>query len=305
MNNSIRCLITGASGFVGGYLCRGLAEAGWEIVAAHHTKPLKKSAADKCAEIQQRDLRNSAEVDSLIKSAMPNVVLHCAAEANTTNCENDPEAALQANVVVTENLLAACERKSLERFFFLSSEMVFDGAPCPLDGFSERDRPLPRSTYSRTKFQAECTVLGSTLNVSVLRLALVYGPGNENILGKMRGGFGTGELALFADEYRTPLFVGDLLPVILRLQSRPEEGRLLHVGGSERCSRLDFGRQMSSEYGMDQSKIRAVSRADVFSPFPRPPDLSLDSGALATILGRPLSSIKAGLELCRREDSLW
>ena len=302
-----RCLITGASGFVGQNICRDLLDSSWELVGVRHSTPLPDSLRAAGVEEEICDLRDLGAVQQLLRRAKCDLIVHSAGNRDVTRCERDPQSATLENVVSTENLLQAAESSpGVERFFFLSSDMVFDGAALPSPYYTEDSRPLPLSVYARSKFQAECTVLGSTLPVHILRLSLVYGPGENNALGWMRKKFSAGErLPLFFDEFRTPLCVHDLARVLQEIDEKKVEQRLIHLGGPTRVSRVEYGKIVAEVFGFDVRQIDLTRREEAPTDCPRPADLSLHSPLLLEILDSPLLEIREGLSRISRADSWW
>lgn len=299
----MRCLLTGASGYVGQNILGILRQKGWEIDAVIFENELPATLHSFCRDVIPCDLRERNSVQKLVRERKPEIILHAAAMANTSRCEEDPEAAFLTNVNSTENLLFAAESYGdLKRFVFFSTDMVFDGAEPGRKRFSESSPVAPRSQYSRSKFQAECVVFGSTLPVSVLRLALVFGPGEGSFLGWMRKRFLAGEIVpLFFDEFRTPIFVHDIAEAVFEISANLScNERLYHLGGPERISRVEFGRLVAEAFGYDPRLIEIRSRLESPGSFARPGDLSLDSSRLSDAIQRGFSSPREALEKIRQ-----
>ncbi|MGH2927894.1 MAG: NAD-dependent epimerase/dehydratase family protein, partial [Solirubrobacteraceae bacterium] len=66
----MRALITGASGFAGGWLCRECARAGDEVIALSR----RGSVPDGCGQGVAVDLRDAAATAEATRSAGPDVV---------------------------------------------------------------------------------------------------------------------------------------------------------------------------------------------------------------------------------------
>ena len=306
MSAKSRCLITGASGFVGGAVAASFAERGFDVAAVRHTNPLRPAVVERGVEELACDLADERAALSLVRRIKPDCIIHAAALANTGECERDPERALAANVIATENILRAAELLPVSTLITLSTDMVFDGAGSPLDRFTEDMRPQPASIYGRTKYQAECTVFGSTLPLTVVRMPLLYGPGTRNFLGWLRRQVADGEVApVFVDEFRTPLAVSDVSDLLAAILREAKPPRLLHAGGPTRVSRLELAEVAAEVFGFSRDLLRPVSRSDVPSPYPRSPDLSLSNALAEELLGRSFLSLREGLERAAREDSWW
>ena len=88
-------------------------------------------------------------------------------------------------------------------------------------------------------------------NHVIVRPAILYGAptsiGRGSFLQWMYQTLSRGEpLDLFADEYRTPVFVNDVVAAVTSLVERVGQHRIYHVGGPERLSRLEIGRRLRS-----------------------------------------------------------
>ena len=99
----MRVLITGASGFAGGYLARACAEAGDEVVGS----PARGDAAG-AGEGRAVDLRDGAAVrERSLRSRCPEVVYHLAALSSVGRSWEEPGRTIQENVGSAVNLLEA------------------------------------------------------------------------------------------------------------------------------------------------------------------------------------------------------
>jgi UDP-glucose 4-epimerase len=100
----------------------------------------------------------------------------------------------RVNHIATANLAAAAARAGIGRFVFLSSIRAQIGAAAD-HALTERDPAMPTNAYGRSKLAAEQAVRESGVPFTILRPAVVYGPG-------VKGNFG---LLLRAAESRWPL----------------------------------------------------------------------------------------------------
>jgi GDP-4-dehydro-6-deoxy-D-mannose reductase len=99
----LRVLVTGASGFAGGYLARACAEAGDEVFGASRRGELPADAGEGVA----IDLRELDAVRRLIRELAPDVVYHLAALSSVGRSWEDPAATVQDNVATAVNVLEA------------------------------------------------------------------------------------------------------------------------------------------------------------------------------------------------------
>ena len=290
-------LVTGASGFVGGHLALDLANAGFRVAALGGSRAPCVQVSKSVEVCERCDLSDSRQVNNLIQRLKPDAIVHCAALANASVCEKNPERAHLANVVATRNLVSAGDI----RFIFVSTDLAFDGAVAPKGGFLETDLPQPRSVYAKTKVEAENFVLDTASFANIVRICLVYGTqmeGRGGFLSWMRSSLEQGEsVKLFTDEWRTPIFSKDVsraIEAILAKEDEAKANRVIHVAGSERISRYDFGLSYARRFGFDESQLITAKQSDFSSAAPRSPDVSLNNKLLIDRFGvEPLSVVSA------------
>jgi oxidoreductase len=175
------CLLTGASGFIGGYLARRLHGQGYRV------RCLVRASSDTAAleaidvELARGDLTDAG---SLIEAAQGcRFVVHCGALVSDWATIQEIE---QANMIGTRNVLHAATAASAERFVHLSTTDVYGHPGRP--GIDEDYEWAGFSNwYSETKRAAEAEVRRvertQRLGVVILRPATVYGPGSEDVVG--------------------------------------------------------------------------------------------------------------------------
>lgn len=87
-------------------------------------------------------------------------VVHCAALARMSACQEDPVKAVKVNIIGTSNLVNALIAKegrsnSNIRFVHISTDGVYAGTK---GNYSEKDPAIPYNNYGWTKLGAECAV---------------------------------------------------------------------------------------------------------------------------------------------------
>jgi dTDP-4-dehydrorhamnose reductase len=266
-----RLLLTGASGQLGAYLLRRLARLPLDVIAwtGSRTGQLFEFP------LLPIDLADQSAVRTAFHAATPDLVLHTAALARLADCHRDPQRAHQVNTAATATLADLCASAGA-RLVFVSTDLVFDGEGAP---YRATDPPTPLSVYARTKAAAEAAVLAHPRH-AVARVSLLFGPalnGRPSFFDEQVSALRAGRpITLFADEWRTPLDLDTAATALIELSLSNVNG-VLHVGGPERLSRAEMGRQLAEALGVDSGVVVAVRREDVPAPEPRPRDTSLDS----------------------------
>ncbi len=291
MTETIRVLITGASGFLGRYLIRDAPPQARLFLQyrTHRPQTFEKKATLLPVDFSTTDWQWWDQV-------RPQVVIHTAALASLDDCERQPEFAKTMNLDATRRLAERAERSDA-RFLFTSTDIVFDGRK---GHYREEDPPAPLNVYGRTKAEAEAYLLAHHSDTVVVRPALFYGKSlngrrsfTEIMFQKLRQGE---PVKLFTDEYRTPLLVNDLSRALWELAFHDYRG-ILHLGGSPRLSRYDLGVLLCEMFDFDRTLlVPTLSRQTRFVAR-RPLDVSLDSSRARRILRTPLHDCTDGLKL--------
>ncbi|HEX5041181.1 MAG TPA: NAD-dependent epimerase/dehydratase family protein [Candidatus Limnocylindria bacterium] len=143
----MKALVTGATGFAGGWLARELERAGHEVVAAPPSRDLDVADAD--------------AVHDLVRSARPDVIAHLAAVASAGAAARDLDAAIRTNVGGTVAVTrAAATLEPPPGLLLVSSAEVYRPPTAMDDAVLAEDAPLtPRTSYGLLKLAQEGVAL--------------------------------------------------------------------------------------------------------------------------------------------------
>jgi dTDP-4-dehydrorhamnose reductase len=267
----MRLLITGASGQLGGYLLRELAEADARVIAWSGSRTGQLLGVP----LRPVNLTQPEVVSKAFREARPDVVIHGAAVTRIADAFRDPAHCRLVNVEGTATLADEAE-KAGALFVLLSTDLVFDGSK---GSYRESDPPAPLSVYARTKVESEAAAAACSQR-AVARASLLYGPsivGRPSFFDEQVAAFRTNRpLTLFEDEWRTPLSLAAAARSLLAI-ARSDFRGLIHLGGPERLSRLEMGMRLADHLGTGHDVITRATREHTPSPEPRPRDTSLDS----------------------------
>jgi UDP-glucose 4-epimerase len=178
-----RVLVTGGAGFIGSHLVDYLVEHGAAQVTI--LDDLSRARGQWLVERRNAPNIHFIEGDILDENQLEaalsgvQVVIHLAAVATVMNAVRDPVRAFAVNALATGQIALAAQRAGVRRFVFASSREVY-GDPQTLP--VTEDAPLaPKNVYGASKAAGEMflsTIKPDDLEVVIVRLANVYGPGD-------------------------------------------------------------------------------------------------------------------------------
>ena len=210
--------MTGAAGFIGDALCRGL------VARGHNVLGITRARAEPIPGAEVRpigDIGPRTDWSSHLGAA--EVVIHLADRGA-------PEAARQA----AATLARAAAASGVRRLVYMSSVRAMGAVTGPGAPFCPTDPPLPRDAYGRAKLATERLLLAAAqetgLELVILRPPLVYGP---NVKANFRALIRLAASGLplpFAgiDNRRSLIFLDNLVDVGARAAIDPAaDGRVL------------------------------------------------------------------------------
>jgi nucleoside-diphosphate-sugar epimerase len=180
----MKILVTGGGGFLGQALCAALKKRGYEVTSFQRTF---SSALEKMG-VQQTlgDLANRQAVMDACKNH--DAVFHNAAKAGAWGSY---KSYYDANVIGTDNVLAACREHGIKKLVYTSTPSVTHAGRTPVEGGNEINTAYGenfKAPYPATKTIAERNVIAadsSTLATVSLRPRLIWGPGDTQLLPRL------------------------------------------------------------------------------------------------------------------------
>lgn len=165
--NSRYALVTGASGFIGTWLCKRLRELGYEVIG-----------------LSQRDgdISRNGYFDRYVKYNISHV-FHLASKTFVPDSWGDPGDFYRTNVIGTLSVLEFCRRRNIP-LTFVSAYIYGAQKSQPI---SESAVVLPENPYAHSKYLAEqlCEFYADAFSVvcTIIRPFNIYGYGqNEKFL---------------------------------------------------------------------------------------------------------------------------
>lgn len=250
----MKCLVTGAAGFIGSHLSESLIREGYTVTGvdcftdyyprSQKEKNIGKLKKDKKFTFIESDLLR-LDLKSIISQT--DYIFHQAAQAGVrASWGDDFKIYTENNINVTQRLLEASIGTKIKRFIFASSSSVYgDARNIPM---KEEDHLYPLSPYGVSKMACEslCYLYwrGFSLPVISLRYFTVFGPRQRPDMAFHRfikSILNDKEISIYGDGNQTRDFtyISDIVKANISAMERGDEGGIYNIGGGSRVSLND------------------------------------------------------------------
>lgn len=168
-------IVTGANGFIGGYLVEALLSAGWKVIG-HDQFPARISHTENYTH-EGSDITDADAMRQVFEKHRPQALLHIAAlvhkKGNDLSCENFT----RINHTASKQLFDLAQEFGVQQVLFASTIEVY--GDCQQKVVDEETPTHPMSFYAQSKKAAEeelLAVSNSFARWAIMRFASVYGP---------------------------------------------------------------------------------------------------------------------------------
>jgi nucleoside-diphosphate-sugar epimerase len=245
----VKVALTGATGYTGGHLLDALLLRGDAVSALVRRGHAPTRLASLGVRLVTGDLADAAALRSLVEGA--DGVLHVAAVYRTAGHADSYYR--EVNVGGTQRLLEAAVAAGVRRFVHTSTVGVHGHVALPP---ADEDAPVaPGDVYQATKAEAERLALGfhgtRGLQVSVVRPAAIYGPGETRLL-KLFRAIARGRYAVVGSgrPFYHPVFIDDLVAGFLLALAHPRApGEAFIIAGPRYVSQAELARLIARHTG--------------------------------------------------------
>ena len=286
-----RVLVLGAYGMLGSSLCRRLVDDGYTVL---------RQGRGINAELTI-DPTDGDEVADLIKRHPVDAIVNLIAATNVDHCEDDPQGAYRANVLVVEALTQAIRGYgSLSpHLIHISTDQVYDGLGPHVEG-----RIAPCNVYALSKLAGELTAskVGSTvLRTNFFGHSQCAGRASLSdwIVSSLRAGQ---QITVFDDVLFSALHI-DTLCTAIELAVRTGHIGKFNVGCRNGYSkaRLAFG--LAERLGLD-CELMTIGRAqDMKLRARRPLDMRMDTTQFERTFCFAAPTFESQIDLAAQEYS--
>jgi 2-alkyl-3-oxoalkanoate reductase len=233
----MRVLVTGASGFLGGWIAEQLLAAGHEVRAlVRPSSNTKHLAALKSVELVQGGMDDEKSIYAAVLGV--EAVIH---SAGLVKARNQAEFE-RTNVAGTRLMIEATRAHGVKRFVLVSSLEATgpspDGEPVPVT----QERPV--TAYGRSKLLGEKEVLKhrDDVHITILRPGAIYGPRDVEIFEAFKS-VSRGLKPTFAKGHARGSFIyaQDCAELCVRALSSPApSGSIFHAVDNTPLTQLEF-----------------------------------------------------------------
>ncbi|MFN4235405.1 MAG: SDR family oxidoreductase [Bacteroidia bacterium] len=253
---------------------------------------------------QPLDITNQQEVENVISTYLPDVIINTAAMTNVDACETQRELCRKLNVDAVAYLIDAIKKEQSKNssynchFIHLSTDFIFDGEAGPYD---ENAKPNPISFYGQSKLDAETLVINSGLKWAIVRTIIVYGivdgMSRSNVVLWAREALQKGQkINVVNDQFRTPTLAEDLADGCILITDKGATG-IYHISGKDYMSILEIVERVADYFKLDKTLINPVSSTSLNQPAKRPPKTGFILNKAINELGYNPHSFEEGLKI--------
>lgn len=221
-------------------------QLGYDVVNEATSRGIEAIGVD----IDEMDITNQEQVNTVIKSGNYDAVVHCAAWTAVDKAEETElfETVKKVNATGTKYIADICEELDIPLMYF-STDYVFDGeGTTPWNEYDERH---PLNVYGLTKAQGE-EFVEKLKKHFIIRIAWVFGKNGNNFIKTMlRLGKERGAVSVVNDQVGNPTYTYDLAKLVVDMIQTDKYGKYHATNSGDFISWYDFACEIFKQAGMD------------------------------------------------------
>ncbi|MFA5771223.1 MAG: NAD-dependent epimerase/dehydratase family protein [Thermoplasmata archaeon] len=269
----MKCIVTGAAGFIGSHISEKLIESSHEVIGIdcftdYYARELKMKNIEKLMSHKAFKLIDKNILDLNLKKLISDAdyIFHEAAQPGVRASWGESfDIYLRDNVMATQRILEACKNTKIKKLIYASSSSVYGDCELPM---REHLPVRPVSPYGVSKLAAEnlCYLYWKNYNIPItaLRYFTVYGPRQRPDMAFnrfIRSIIKNEEIVVFGDGKQTRDFtyVSDAVNAnMLAMKSKVDWG-VFNIGGGSRITLKEVIRIMEDTVGK-KAKVRYIEK---------------------------------------------
>ena len=217
------------------------------------------------------EMTDEQQVNSILSSNMPDIVINTAAYHRVDDCEDNVELSFAVNSYAVRTIARICNDLGIT-FVHFSTDYVFGGEK--KTPYVEDDCPNPHSVYAVSKLAGELFVRNICSRYYLIRTCGLYGAkgvsgkGGNFIETMIRLANGEKPISVVSDQIVTPTYARELAAKVSQL-IRTEEYGFYHITNNGGCSWYEFARTIFELTGID-ADISPISSSEFGAKARRP-----------------------------------
>lgn len=218
-------------------------QLGYDVVNEAQKRGITAIGVD----IDEMDITNKEQVNTVIREGKYDAVVHCAAWTAVDKAEDMVDVCRKVNAQGTQNIADVCEALDIPMMYF-STDYVFDGTG--EKPWGEYDERHPLNVYGQTKYEGEL-IVEKLKKHFMIRIAWVFGKNGNNFIKTMlRLGKERGAVSVVDDQIGSPTYTYDLARLVIDMIQTEKYGTY-HATNEGICSWYEFACEIFKQAGMD------------------------------------------------------
>ncbi len=208
------------------------------------------------------EMTDDQEVNNILSSNMPDVVINTAAYHRVDDCEDNEALSFSVNSIAVRNLARTCNELGIT-FVHFSTDYVFGGEKDT--PYNEDNCPNPQSVYAVSKLAGELFVRNICSKYYLIRTCGLYGAkgvsgkGGNFIETMIKLADSGKEIKVVSDQFVTPTNAKELAAKVSQLIRTGKYG-LYHITNNGGCSWFEFAGAIFQLTGIN-AVVKPVSSA--------------------------------------------
>ena len=205
-------------------------------------------------DIDELDITDSKNVNSVFKVSRPTCVIHCAAYTAVEAAEDDVNTCMRVNADGTKNLAMACQEMGTEMIYLSTDYVFYDSSDEPLEIDSEKS---PISAYGRSKLAGEEYVQKYVDKHYIVRISWLFGIKGGNFVKTMlKLAQEKNEVSVVNDQIGSPTYTVDIAVLLCDMALSGKYG-VYHATNEGFCSWAEFADEIMKLNG-GQCKVNHI-----------------------------------------------
>lgn len=218
-------------------------------------------------DVDNMDITDADQVNTVIRQAAPDAVIHCAAYTAVDLAEDNIDLCRRINADGTRNIATVCKALDI-KMIYISTDYVFDGEGTHF--WQPDDARHPLNVYGQTKYEGELAVESLLEKYYIVRIAWVFGVNGKNFIKTMLNlGKTRDHLTVVNDQIGSPTYTFDLARLLVDMVETDKYGRY-HATNEGICSWYDFACEIFKQAGYDHVTVSPVSASEYPAKAKRP-----------------------------------